>query len=533
MGAGVAGLYCAWRLLEQQPTRRVVVVERLPRTGGRLESDLIKIHSQVIHEEEGGMRFNGGMPELIKVLRAMDLCGDITPFPMVDPSQNNRRYLRGRSFTVAEAERDRNQIWGQLYALNADERGRDPLDVLGAAFTRVLTANGADPTSTPRTPEFWQRLRTRFHWKDVPLNRWPLWGLLGDLGVSEECITLLGQIAGFEAPFRAPANAGAAFQILEDFSGQPQFYTMKRGFSRLPDALAARVQALAGHIMLGAEAKVLARADEFTLGVETSAGSRVQLTAPQVILALPAGPLQQLLQASPSLTGGAHGRQLGVDAASVCGLQMLKLVFYYDHAWWGEQSVNRSPFLVGPSFTDLPVNTVYPFLAVTGDAVTGPAALTVYCDFAKVNYWRGLQGVGPRFASPFQREHADGPHALTAASQATVAAAGEQFARAFDARQIPAPVLTSYRCWSDDDPFGAAYHLWSLGVDDAAVTQRMVEPLTGLFVANEAWSDMQGWVNGALRSADLVLARFGITPLAADAARPTCDLPLQPPKSAR
>ncbi|HXV86178.1 MAG TPA: FAD-dependent oxidoreductase, partial [Gemmatimonadales bacterium] len=176
---------------------------------------------------------------------------------------------------------------------------------------------------------------------------------------------------------------------------------------------------------------------------------------------------------------------------------------------------------------------VYPFLTITGSASRGPAALTIYCDFDRVNFWCGLQVGGPRFTSPLQREHASGPHALTPASTAVVQTATRQLAQLFDTERVPDPLLTSFRYWSDDDEFGAAYHLWGLGADDPAVMRRLVEPVPGLFVANEAWSDMQGWVNGALRSADLVLERFGITSLAADSAHPPCGLPLQPTVNAR
>ena len=102
----------------------------------------------------------------------------------------------------------------------------------------------------------------------------------------------------------------------------------------------------------------------------------------------------------------------------------------------------------------------------------------------------------------------------------------------FGSRAVPPPRLTSYRSWTDTNEFGAAYHLWAPGADDVSVTERMVEPCPGLFVANEAWSDMQGWVNGSLRSADLVLARFGITPMVADDTHPPCELPLGVPAPA-
>ena len=38
IGAGMAGLYTAWRLLQQNPKRHIRLLERLPRTGGRLET---------------------------------------------------------------------------------------------------------------------------------------------------------------------------------------------------------------------------------------------------------------------------------------------------------------------------------------------------------------------------------------------------------------------------------------------------------------------------------------------------------------
>lgn len=64
VGAGVSGLYCAWRLLKQDPNRKIAIVERLNGTGGRLDTDIIRIDDALgngavtVREEEGGMRFN-------------------------------------------------------------------------------------------------------------------------------------------------------------------------------------------------------------------------------------------------------------------------------------------------------------------------------------------------------------------------------------------------------------------------------------------------------------------------------------------
>ena len=63
VGAGVAGLYCAYRLLTEGKAKDVVIIERLNRIGGRLDTDLIQVKGadgkvETVRDEEGGMRFN-------------------------------------------------------------------------------------------------------------------------------------------------------------------------------------------------------------------------------------------------------------------------------------------------------------------------------------------------------------------------------------------------------------------------------------------------------------------------------------------
>ena len=51
---------------------------------------------------------------------------------------------------------------------------------------------------------------------------------------------------------------------------------------------------------------------------------------------------------------------------------------------------------------------------------------------------------------------------------------------------------------------------------------RLIEPINDIYVCNEAYSDMQGWVNGSLRSADYVLSKFNIQPLVDDPDNEPC-----------
>ncbi|MEU6071169.1 MULTISPECIES: FAD-dependent oxidoreductase [Streptomyces] len=80
-----------------------------------------------------------------------------------------------------------------------------------------------------------------------------------------------------------------------------------------------------------------------------------------------------------------------------------------------------------------------------------------------------------------------------------------------DAR-IPEPTAVHFQNWVQD-PYGAAYHFWQVGVKSWEVMPRMRRPLrdANLYVCGDSWSTGQGWVYGALTQAELVLEEhFGL-----------------------
>ena len=187
VGAGIAGLYSAWRILDKQSDTKIAIVERLDRTGGRLDTDLIKIEDAdgtgetTVREEEGGMRFTYDMTELMSLFAALNLCNDIVPFPM--DGENNRYFVRGRSFTEEEAAANNNAIWKELYHLAPAEQDHSPVDILTTAYHQILAQNGIlDPPSNP-TPEYWQTFRLDYTWNGTTLNKWQLGGLLRVMGL--------------------------------------------------------------------------------------------------------------------------------------------------------------------------------------------------------------------------------------------------------------------------------------------------------------------------------------------------------------
>lgn len=544
VGAGVAGLYCAWRLITKYPDKKIVVVDRLNRTGGRLDSDVIEYAGGAVREEQGGMRFVSTHKILLELFAALDHCKELVPFLMSDPTEHNRRYYRGHGFTLKEAGADDHAIWGTLYNLAPEgsepqERGLAPTAILANAYTEILRKNGHPTPPVNPTPEFWEAVRLEFEWNGTPLNRWQIWGLLSDMGYSNECITMLSETVGFQGPIFDMANAGVALQLLMDFPENPEFYTAELGFGSIPDALRDDFHKRGGILLL--ETELIEVRDAKDGGYElrfapagddrTGVGFGVpfdSLTAPNAILAVPSGPLQTLYMRSPALHAQDGTQDLLIDIRSVVGLPLLKINLFYDRPWWEDGVFDIPPFEAGPCFTDLPLNALYPFGSIKGERPEDePAAMTIYCDSHKIHHWHGLQNIGRMFDSPLQQDNAGPPRTIFPASEAVVREATRMMETMFGVSGLPQPVMTSYRLWTDEGLYGAAYHQWGLNVNDAEVRERLTEPRPGLFIAGEAYSDEQGWVEGALRSAEVVLAKLGIPSLTTENRDP-CALPLHP-----
>ena len=558
VGAGIAGLYTAWRLLKHDSSQRIVIVERLNRFGGRLQSDLIEVDEKTkelfrplsgdlasaeavytVKEEEGGMRFTFGMSELIALIEAVGISQDqIVDFPMKSETGGNRVCVRGRSMNSKEIQEGGNTVWKEIYNLAPSERDRSPLDLLDSAYLAILKQNGhlTQPTQYELTPEYWQKFRLDYSWRGQTLNTWQLWGLLRDMGNSEEALVLLSHALGFAGPYLSLMSAGEAFQLLKDFPANPRFHTFIDGFSTLTKAVYAQVVDMGAEVHLSTNVDNFTReGDRFTLeltrapeGKNSSpfveGGTPVTASGTKLVLAVARRALEKAFVVSPVLNQAANARQIWEALQTATEQQLLKINIYFRTPWWLDGDLTgQIPVQFGPSFTDLPANAVYPFYTtdVTGtdaramrERLQRPAALTIYCDWDNANFWHGLQNVGPKFESDLQAVQNNRENqTIFPASVAVVEEAIRQFREVFSYPNIPPPIMTSYRLWNADADFGFAVHQWGINADDRKVIPFLANPVDGVYTCNEAFSDMQGWVQGSLRSADVMLKHFGIDPL--------------------
>ena len=63
-----------------------------------------------------------------------------------------------------------------------------------------------------------------------------------------------------------------------------------------------------------------------------------------------------------------------------------------------------------------------------------------------------------------------------------------------------------FKDWGDD-PFGGGVNFWKIGYNSQEIARDMIQPVAGIpvYICGEAYSNNQGWVEGALETATLVL----------------------------
>ena len=561
-------LYCAYRISQKHPDWKIAIFERLNRTGGRLDSDLIQLTKDgkipkkgtknvyTIKEEQGGMRFNKGMEELMALIEHLDLCEETVPFPMssdVDGENTNRYLFRGREFTVAEAQASNQKIWSELYDLERAEIGLSPDELIENAFNRILQENDY-PIGEVHDPDSWTDIRENCQWNGKNLNEWHIWSLLSDMGYSEECIRMMADTTGFPDTFKAFTNAGCAFQALADFPKDPEFYTFKEGFSTLPKKVLEKMGDNVKIYLSTNLNTIHDREGKFKLCLsEAEEGHNATpfdkkmtpVFANKLILATATKGIQDLFYKSPALfrpkeVESKEAQKLWEKLNEVEGAELMKVNLYFRESWWLNSMTNRPPVQFGPNFTTLPINAIYPFYALEsiefGDkkackgpsqttdaaphfkdgALGNPAALTLYCDYNKTPFWEGLQNIGPMFDSELQRHfNKQNPQKLYPASQVLVDELMKQLAILFGATNLPKPILSTYRAWNGKDDYEYAFYQWKLNAVDSETRQYLSKPYDNkdLYFCNESISDMQAWVNGSLRSANMALAHFDIQPM--------------------
>jgi monoamine oxidase len=514
VGGGVSGAYVAWRLqtaaidelgaslgdlARARAARRLRVglFEYGDRIGGRLFSlTLPGVPDTPV--ELGGMRFLNSHTRVLALVRHFSL--EYRELAVEDPGGRHLFYLRGRHFTGAD--------WGQPafeppYRLERGERTRSP----GSLLVETAIRHRED---VERFPE---------RYRDVGF-----WNLLLQ-ECSDQAYQLIRDAGGYHTLVSNWSAAEAIPFLLADFAIDSKYFALQKGFETLPRELHREFEAAGGTTRFRHR---LHRLDRDGGGIRLTfdtgdpakfrTGRRLQeevsCRARHVVLAMPRRAIE-LLHPDSFIFDSA---QFEEDVRSVLPQPGFKIFTAYRRPWWKA----TKGVTAGRSVTDLPIRQCYYW--VTGsDQAPNSVLMASYSDGMSVEYWAGLARRGPRYEPPPPAW----PPAVALPGPAddlrgTVASAplvdelqrqlrelhGLSDVKDPAGAQILPPYVAVFKDWAQE-PFGGGWHFWKIGVNVPLVMRRMERPLSDapLYICGEAWSRQQGWVEGALQTADAVLER--------------------------
>lgn len=483
IGEGIAGAYCHYRLACAGIDS--VLFGQDMRIGGRLWALLRR--GGGMPAELGGLSFSSLHQSIMGLAGKFDLSTSPLHIAL------GARLIRGHRFDASSEPRD------LPYVLEEGERQKSAAQLLLHALQVVA----------PELSQLQFNLRRRerrklavylrnARFEGALLSRWSFWTLLTRV-LSCEAIDLARACFGSTAALGDINALDAIWALLSECAPGQEHYRFNDGFDTLPKTLAAAA---------GAPVRLLHRlerveryCDGVCLQFATPAGRR-HVYARRAILALPQRALASLRLDELISHPGRFAR----DLASVRPVGACKLYLSYERAWWLHAGA-PDPSRVVASFTDQPLRQSYTFTPAPDE--TSALVMALYADDVAASYWSALAHGQreDRFRSAFRVQTQD-----VMAPTRVLEEARRQLARLNPSGASHEPNGAAFIDWSAS-PHNGAWHVFAPGVESWRVRERLrrPDPDLPLFICGEAFAELQGWAEGAVNNAEMMLERhFGV-----------------------
>ena len=563
VGGGISGLYAAKKLLEAD--HRVVLFEATDRLGGRILSRLLP--DMQVPAELGAMRFRTQHARLSELLNDLGLN---TTDKIGDFKFETRFYLRGQFFSDdPNSYQDRFTLYTQETGKKPGELMQYALErlfaqspIMAAAFTNFLKSGKSsndladlikryqasfkydqhideDPRSTADTTT---NVETRLH---TPLHNVGFWNIIALL-LSSEAYHLAHDAIGYDSLLSAWNAAEAIPYFISDYIDD-RYKTIRGGMSTLVTDLEKKLNEYSAKSQFQIKRRHVLETISFDareFGSDTrSISLRFQNSAVyrcnHAVLALPRSPLERL-----KVSGSSEWNAFRRVSMSVREEPAFKCFLVYKEAWWSKDPSwdPKNSWKDDECYricTDLPLRQIYLFpgkwLQSTHgrDNVEHSLVMASYSDAHYTNFWRPMLSSKDNFHEDshdtFNRrqQFTDNdfqsikPHL---ASKRMVQYIVAQLFKIFEcynqhgevnnskiAEEIRNPQYALYKDWSLERG-EAGWHFWQVHHRREFV-EHIIDRLAqhdGICICGEAYSDQQGWVEGALAATCRVLGKAGL-----------------------
>lgn len=546
IGAGTSGLYTAYRLVADKKfnASEVQVFDMNNKLGGRLESVILP--GMNFWGELGGMRYLTSQ-EIVTTLiegypdpenpdkRIPVLKDQMTPipFPMGDSSKL-LMYLRKERFkqdawNVAQKQGDKLPT---RYYLNDSDLGLNSDQLFNKIIYDVLMADswvaekygskikGDSPLnySFELNSRDWDDIKPKlvYNFPNSPYDRRKVndigfWNLIKDQ-VSQEGYQFLANAGGYYSNTINWNSAEAFPYMVGDFSAGTIYKTIEEGYDSIAYAVANAYMEHDG-ACIWSENKLLTFTKDHSLHshkyeltfLNLKTNTQWKVYANSLVLAMPRKSLE-LLDQNNFFFNINENSVLNENIRSVIMEPAFKILMGFEYPWWSELGIES-----GHSITDLPMRQCYYF--GTDPQTDNSMLLGSYGDMETETFWKALTDDGLLFEVKAAKSASLKELHQLDDVQATKLMVGELMNQLRelhgDSVTIPDPYVTYFRDWTED-PFGAGYHAWKAGFSVENVMPYMRKPVEDehIHICGEAYSDQQGWVEGAFCEAEKMLQEY-------------------------
>ncbi|UFH32697.1 FAD-dependent oxidoreductase [Chryseobacterium sp. C-71] len=549
IGAGTSGLYTAYRLVTEKKFKAsdVQIFDMNNKLGGRLESVIMP--GMNFWGELGGMRYltsqqivttliEGYVPKEDPNIRIPVLKDKMTPipFPMGDPSKLLMYLRKDRCKQNAwDVAQKKGEKLATRYYLNNDDYGFSSDQLFNKIIYEVLMADtwvastygskiikGKDSEydySFELTSRDWDDIKPKlvYNFPNSPydqrkVNDIGFWNLIKDQ-VSQEGYQFLANAGGYYSNTINWNSAEAFPYMVGDFSAGTIYKTIEEGYDSIAYAVANSYMEHEG-ACIWSENKLLTFTKDHHLAdsykyelifLNLKTNTEWKVYANTIVLAMPRKSLE-LLDQNNFFFNANKNSVLNENIRSVIMEPAFKILMGFEYPWWQNLGIDS-----GHSITDLPMRQCYYF--GTDPQTDNSMLLGSYGDMETETFWKALTDDEVLFeVKPAKSASLRELHQLDKV-QATKLMVNELMNQLRELHgddvTIPDPYVTYFRDWTDE-PFGAGYHAWKAGFSVENVMPYMRKPVTDeqIHICGEAYSDQQGWVEGAFCEAEKMLNEY-------------------------
>ncbi|HRK61097.1 MAG TPA: NAD(P)/FAD-dependent oxidoreductase [Candidatus Omnitrophota bacterium] len=476
-GAGISGLYCGQRILEDAARKgrkiRVGIIESRSRVGGRIWTTRFPEFPDT-NLELGAFRFMENHHLVAKLVKKYGLKTEL-----VHSEDQQLYFLRGKKYIKNNV-----RAINSAYHLQPAEAGMTAAQLLEFAIKKAMPGYRWDSFKAPHD-------QIQLALKKADASNLGFKHFLLQF-ISNEAFCLIRDSSGYDSSFFNWNSREALAHVVNDFVLSPKSFSLHGGSDQLIKSLKADFLELGGEIYLNTSLQnfnLVRSGSERVIqcGVSDGKSKKTQLVkAKELILAIPQKPLFQLMHRSPAIRSPEVDRLL----SSVYPLNAVKIFLGYDTSWWKKVCPQ-----VTMSISDSPLRKTFYQLPTKKDGKNkGGVLLAAYSDMENFYFWDGLM---PPASSGNSKDMAEVNSAVTA-----------MLSRMHGAK-VPVPVAGKIIRWSTEHA-GAAFHAWKPGVDCIKVRENISKPVADVpvYICGEAYSSYQCWMEGALISADSMLNKY-------------------------